>query len=321
MSEGKRRMPWRELGCAFILIVILAVVILPLLARPRSGGHRRASCSNQLKQFGLVYKMYANESRGELYPPMFVADVPLYDCTDADAEFALSVQQGRATPTSEARGVAVAAPLISAIYPEYLSYPNVFICPSDAISSEQDFTTRDDTNFFAVNCVEPRLGAKSAGNSYAYTGFAYYGGDHRTLELLQLATVLGGITEAAKRNDWSRATKLASEDFAVPSAMAAGTASEAKVPRLREGIERFFISDVNDPDAVAKAQSKIWIMHDRMEGAVETYNHLPGGSYVLYLDGHVEFIEYESEAKTPPPVTAACSAAYALLWDLEQVKE
>lgn len=317
MSEGKRRMSCGELGCGFVLLLILVVVFLPALNRPHRVIPLRAQCQNNLRQFGLVFKMYAMESRGELYPPMFVAGVHLYDCTDADDEFVLSVQQGRATPSSEAHGVAIAAPLVSAIYPEYLSDPTVFICPSDLTYTREEFTTRDDTNYFAVNCVEPRLGAKSAGNSYAYTGFAYYGGDDRTREPAQLAAVLGGISAAVERNDWATATKLASGDFAVPSTLAAATASEAKVPRLREGIERFFISDQNDSKAVAKVQSKIWVMQDRLRitGILAEFNHLPGGSNVLFLDGHVEFVRYVSEDETAPPVTAACSAAYALLGD------
>lgn len=321
MSEGKRRMPWWELGCGFILIVILAAVFLPALARNRECGTRPPSCQNNLKQFGLVFRMYAEDSVGQLYPPMFVADMPLYDCLGADSEFVLSVQQGRVTPSPEAHGVAIAAPLVSAIYPEYISDPYIFRCPSDSMFTQDDFTAADGTSFFAVNCVEPRLGAKSAGNSYAYTGFAYYGGDDPAKESMQLAAVLGGISSAVERNDWATATKLASEDFAVPSTLAAATASEAKVPRLRWGIERFFISDQNNPNAAVKAQSEIWIMHDTVYSDAKWYSHPPGGSNVLFMDGHVEFIRYVSEDEIAPPVMAACSDAYALLWDLEQAEE
>lgn len=321
MSEGKRRMPWRELGCAFVLIVILAVVLLPILARPQNGGHYRPSCQNHFKMLDFIFKMYSNEMPGGFYPPMFVADVPLYDCTDANLDFVLSVQQGRATPSSEAHGLSISAPLVTAIYPEYLSDPNVLICPSDAGYNEEDFITADGTSFFTVNCVEPRLGAKSAGNSYAYTGFAYYGGDAPVKEPMQLAAVLGGISGAVERGDWAAATKLATEDFAVPSALVADTVSEAKIPRLREGIERFFISDLNDPNAAAKAQSEIWVMHDTVHSDAQSYNHLPGGSNVLFLDGHVEFIRYEPEGERLPPINEASVVAYALLGNLGQAKE
>ena len=72
--------------------------------------------------------------------------------------------------------------------------------------------------------------------------------------------------------------------------------------RLREGIERFFISDINNPAASAKAQSEIAILQDEVNaelnyggGGSMAFNHVPGGGNVLYLDGHVEFLKYPSE--------------------------
>ena len=66
--------------------------------------------------------------------------------------------------------------------------------------------------------------------------------------------------------------------------------------RLREGIERFFITDINNPAASAVAQSDVWVMFDEIAQADSAsgvmFNHIPGGCNVLYMDGHVEFIRY-----------------------------
>ncbi len=65
--------------------------------------------------------------------------------------------------------------------------------------------------------------------------------------------------------------------------------------RLREGIERFLVSDVNNAAASAVAQSEIPVMLDTWAadipvfGGAARFNHIPGGSNVLYMDGHVEF--------------------------------
>lgn len=69
--------------------------------------------------------------------------------------------------------------------------------------------------------------------------------------------------------------------------------------RLREGIERFLITDINNPGASARAQSEIWIMFDNVATVAAEYNHVPGGSNVLYLDGHVSFVRYPGPEDSP----------------------
>ena len=65
--------------------------------------------------------------------------------------------------------------------------------------------------------------------------------------------------------------------------------------RIREGIERFAITDINNPAASAVAQSEVPIMHDLVSTDPGEFNHVPGGSNVLYMDGHVEFIKYPGD--------------------------
>jgi prepilin-type processing-associated H-X9-DG protein len=65
--------------------------------------------------------------------------------------------------------------------------------------------------------------------------------------------------------------------------------------RLREGIERFLITDINNPAGTAKAQSEIFVYGDKIQEDPKHFNHVPGGGNVLYMDGHVEFIKYPGE--------------------------
>jgi prepilin-type processing-associated H-X9-DG protein len=77
--------------------------------------------------------------------------------------------------------------------------------------------------------------------------------------------------------------------------------------RTREGIERFFITDINNPASGAQGQSSIGVMWDAWGGALTgvtnqwnkdehegaiRFNHVPGGANALYMDGHVEFVRY-----------------------------
>jgi prepilin-type processing-associated H-X9-DG protein len=76
-----------------------------------------------------------------------------------------------------------------------------------------------------------------------------------------------------------------------------GNGNNDTVYRLREGIERFLITDINNPAASAKAQSTVPVMADLIGDGpgISVFNHVPGGSNVLYMDGHVEFIRYPTK--------------------------
>ncbi|HQN00692.1 MAG TPA: hypothetical protein PLL36_06435 [Candidatus Hydrogenedentes bacterium] len=80
------------------------------------------------------------------------------------------------------------------------------------------------------------------------------------------------------------------------------------VYRLRDGIERFIITDVNNPTAAAIAQTTIPVMFDLVSTTATEFNHVPGGSNVLYMDGHVDWVVYPGSY----PVSMAFAAMVAL---------
>ncbi len=53
-----------ELIVVIAIIGMLAPILLPSPAREREAA-RRSSCQNNLRQFGLVFKLYAHESQGQ----------------------------------------------------------------------------------------------------------------------------------------------------------------------------------------------------------------------------------------------------------------
>jgi prepilin-type processing-associated H-X9-DG protein len=83
---------------------------------------------------------------------------------------------------------------------------------------------------------------------------------------------------------------------------------EVTLHHLHEGIERFFITDINNPRQGKTIQSVIPIMWDPIfdNAGISYFNHIPGGSNVLYMDGHVEFVQYPAvHSQSTWPISSA----------------
>jgi len=266
------------------IIGILAAILLPALARAREAA-RRSSCQNNLKQIGLVFKMYANEAKGEKFPPN--------KTRDADDDTGLCDRYGFTF-----------FPQGDTVYPEYISDANVFLCPSDSTARGKfeggRWNNLEDPSQPLNPCAFDDL-------SYLYFGWAW------SPELIAAdpnnanppVPVLADINAdfvafyliVAGLEDDPEIVKVVDEDRSYEL-------TSQTLYRLREGIERFFITDINNPAASARAQSEISVVFDQVSTDVDEFNHVPGGSNVLFMDGHVEFIRYPGEW----PVTTIVAA-------------
>ncbi len=143
------------------------------------------------------------------------------------------------------------APLKEDLYPEFMAEPRILMCPTDAERTQKAKNAEGAPDWIFDD------------QSYWYLGYAL------SNEAQGLEYINAYRKQAASGKGFEK--DLKNEQGKQP------------IRRLRNGVERFLITDLNDPKGNPC---------DRIPVMIERPGHHKGGSAVLFLDGHVELIPY-----------------------------
>lgn len=169
---------------------------------------------------------------------------------------------------------------IKGMYPDYVTDPRLLVNPANAKALGK-------VGDLPVN--EKNLPAIWYNGSYWYLGYA-------------VTNEKEGLALVAAIKKMLQEGKAPAGDIKVPKGD--GDGGGDTIYRLREGVDRFFVQDINNPAATAVSDARIPVMISPPAD---------GGGEVLFMDGHVQFMHYPGDFPMTPAFITALESLDAMM--------
>jgi prepilin-type processing-associated H-X9-DG protein len=322
VTQEGRTLRERLTGIEFLvtlaILVPLSFIIFDVVSKSQEI-REQSTCQSNLKRIGRALQMYANESKGERYPP-----AKLRDC------------EGAVQPWSGAMDIA-------GVYPEYLAELDLLVCPAygpgkTAVEIWDEGKTTNPRwaavdGFSNNGVVEP---CEVLAKPYYYYGWVFSVKTFQSAIRYQYPKDRVGVSTKSAKSDFRVTTVKVEFDPEVhfglfreavaalsvhlksgiestdmdswrmkrvngePVALPRGT----DIPRIRMGIERFFSDDISSPATDTSFRGKIIVLHEELFRDENQFYHRDGLN-VLYMDGHVESLSRRKGEGAPFPLNEA----------------